>query len=510
MMGLTQQLGFTLATITTLALGQPLPDHLQRLRSFADLEPPTSLADAVALHTEAKRRAARIQQHYGHHRAVLPPLPTSSRPQSAPVVGAPIIRPTDFGADPTGATDSSPMMAKALAALLAARGGPRHTMASNITDLGGATLDLSGGTYLISAPLVIPPGYGNAQIVRGTLRATSRFPGARWLVEIGSTTCAPRLPSGKPDGQGSCNEFINLSEMMFDASHVAAGGVKVSKVMGTTVGPSVFFTGFNLIGLQINAGHEVMLSEAWLAECYWSDTAPCAKKAAAGAGSIAVEINGNDHYLTDVIVFDYAHIGVSVNGAANILQAVHTWNGGGVGMRVAAHQTRLVACYLDYNKLVVVDPSQLAVTDTFFLETHANFTSKAVRTLKGVEFSGNTYATEGASIIIDPKFIDATDTVIDNEINGGCTLKLTRSKQTVAHPLVPTATFEFDFDESLLLPTIEQVLYSFTASPNFTPSKTGTWGPGSSYAQTKGKTVTVHFERPVTGKVTLSVDQSRP
>jgi hypothetical protein len=123
MMGLTQQLGFTLATITTLALGQPLPDHLQRLRSFADLEPPTSLADAVALHTEAKRRAARIQQHYGHHRAVLPPLPTSSRPQSATVVGAPIIRPTDFGADPTGATDSSPMMAKALAALLAARGG---------------------------------------------------------------------------------------------------------------------------------------------------------------------------------------------------------------------------------------------------------------------------------------------------------------------------------------------------------------------------------------------------
>jgi hypothetical protein len=330
-----------------------LPGHLQRLRSFADLAPPSSLADAVALHTEAKRRAARIQQHYGHqHTAVqhttIPRAPTTAGAAS-------IIRPADFGADATGATDSSPMMAKAMAALLAAR-GPHHTMASNITDLGGATLDLSGGTYLISAPLVIPPGYGNAQIVRGTLRAAPNFPSARWLVEIGSTTCAPRLPNGKPDSQGSCNEFINLSEMMFDSSHVAAGGVKVSKVMGTTIGPSVFFTGFNEIGLQINAGHEVMLSEAWLAECYWSDNTPCAKKAAVGKGSTAVEINGNDHYLTNVIVFDYAHIGVQVNGAANILEAVHTWNGGGVGMRVAAHQTRLVACYLDYNKVSAGHP----------------------------------------------------------------------------------------------------------------------------------------------------------
>ena len=61
-----------------------------------------------------------------------------------------------------------------------------------------------------------------------------------------------------------------------------------------------------------------MLSEAWLAECYWSANGPCAEK----ADSIAVQINGNDHYLTDVIVFDYAHVGVEVNGAANVLQAV--------------------------------------------------------------------------------------------------------------------------------------------------------------------------------------------
>ena len=359
----------------------PLPAHLQRLRSAADLPAPTDLESAKWLHAEARARVARIQRHYGHDA----PAPLPARAPLVDAAASAIVRPTDFGADPTGATDSSEAFDKALAALLAPRGGPRRTMASNITDLGGATLDLSGGTYLISRPLVIPPGVGNAQIVRGTLRAAPSFPSSRWLVEIGSVSCAPKLPSGKPDTQGSCNEFINLSEMMFDAMHVAAGGVRVAKVMGTTLGPSVFFTGFNQVGVRIDNGHEVMLTEAWLAECYWSSNGPCAKK----ADSIAVQINGNDHYLTDVIVFDYAHVGVEVNGAANVLQAVHTWNGGGIGMRVTAHQTRMLGCYLDYNFLEVVDPSQLTVTESFFLETHANFTSSGgSKDLTGVYFEG--------------------------------------------------------------------------------------------------------------------------
>jgi hypothetical protein len=158
---------------------------------------------------------------------------------------------------------------------------------------------------------------------------------------------------------------------------------------------------------------------------------------------------------------------------------------------------------LNLLQLVVVDPSQLAVTNTFFLETHANFTSKSFRTLKGVSFSGNTYATSGPSIVIDPKFVDATDTVIDNEINGGCTLKLTRTKKTVAHLLVPSNAYKFDFSETLLLPAIEQILYSFTASAKQVGA------PGSTWAHTEGKTVTVHFEHAVTGKVTMQVDQSR-
>lgn len=344
------------------AAGQP-PHHLRTLR---DLPFPTTLDAAKSLHAEAMRRARALELHHGHtHRAATPhAVAPASRLLTTHAANAPII-PADFGADPTGEKDSTVAMNAAMAALLSAR-GPRHTMASNITDLGGelasqqarafllplipsplhcippcvhaahpalppprptgATLDLSGGTYLISAPLVIPPLFGNAAIVGGTLRASPTFPADRWLVEIGNVSCIPKLADGSVDVQGSCGQFFNLNDMMFDAGHVAAGGVRVGKVMGTTIGPSVFFTGFTKAGVRIDAGHEVMIMEGWFCECEWSDArgSVCQEDPDKPHGnrstSIGVQINGNDHFMTDVIVFEYTHVGVEINGAANILQ----------------------------------------------------------------------------------------------------------------------------------------------------------------------------------------------
>ena len=53
----------------------------------------------------------------------------------------------------------------------------------------------------------------------------------------------------------------------------------------------------------MNAGHEVMLTDSWLAQCYWSDKTKCQ-----GASSVGVQLNGNDHLLSNVIVFDYATV----------------------------------------------------------------------------------------------------------------------------------------------------------------------------------------------------------
>ena len=38
---------------------------------------------------------------------------------------------------------------------------------------------------------------------------------------------------------------------------------------------SAFFVGFKQAGVRIDGGHEVMVIEAWLAECYWSENTMC-------------------------------------------------------------------------------------------------------------------------------------------------------------------------------------------------------------------------------------------
>ena len=127
------------------------------------------------------------------------------------------------------------------------------------------------------------------------------------------------------------------------------------------------------------------------------------------------------------------NFGFKTRARAQILGAqVHTWNGGGIGIKITAPQTRLLGCYLDYNFLQVVDPSQLTVTETFFLETYANFTSAESKALRGVYFEGNVYAGPGDSIRLDPAFTDGTDTIVANEINGGCILRLTARRALVA------------------------------------------------------------------------------
>jgi hypothetical protein len=485
--------------------------------SLRDQPFPRTLGAAKALHAETLRRARRIERQHGHSKPAAQPVTVGTTAGVAIPVwtsGSPIL-PADFGADPTGAKDSTQAMQKAVVALLSRR-GPSVSMASNITDLGGATLDLSGGSYLISSPLVIPPMFGNAQIVGGTLRASPTFPPDRWLVEIGDPSCVPRLPTGQVDVQGSCGQFFNLNEMMFDASHVAAGGVRVSKTMGTTIGPSVFFHGFTQAGVQINGGHEVMIQQGWFCECEWSEARGqiCQEDPDGKGGniskSIGVQINGNDNFMTDVIVFEYTAVGVELNGAANLLQGVHTWNAavydhggytwkGGVGIAVNQHQNRLIGCYLDFSALVVKNPSELVVEATFFLAAPAVFTSSGGATrISGVYMHGNTYATGGDSIRLDPAFTDGKDCVISEDI--GSNPKTTRASRTAVSAVTAVTSFNFSFPE-LLLPEIEEVEYSFVAASASEP-----WAQHR--ALKNGTAVSIQFNLAVRGQVSVAVRQA--
>lgn len=65
-----------------------------------------------------------------------------------------------YGADPTGKSDSTDAILKAMQE---AFDGPEHgVLIAGINDLGGARIDLEGGSYLISRPLRFPSaGVGN-------------------------------------------------------------------------------------------------------------------------------------------------------------------------------------------------------------------------------------------------------------------------------------------------------------------------------------------------------------
>ena len=91
----------------------------------------------------------------------------------------------DFGADPTTHNDSSPAFDRALAHAINSRNASR-SMARHILDLGGVTLSLQGGDYLLTRPLSIPTGIGNLKVTGGTLRAASSFPHRRFLIEVGA------------------------------------------------------------------------------------------------------------------------------------------------------------------------------------------------------------------------------------------------------------------------------------------------------------------------------------
>ena len=83
----------------------------------------------------------------------------------------------------------------------------------------------------------------------------------------------------------------------------------------------------------------------------------------------STKIDGNDHVVTDTIIFAFTSIGIEVNSPGTIIHNVHVWNGlhkiaglgPGIHVGPGGSTTRISDCYLDNTWLNLVDPSRLAV-----------------------------------------------------------------------------------------------------------------------------------------------------
>lgn len=276
-----------------------------------------------------------------------------------------VISPTDYGADPTGRQDSTSAFQSALAALLS-RNASGHTDESGTIDLGGALLDLQGGDYLISMPIAVPSNYSNYVIAHGTVRASPSFPSTRYLLEFGSegSYCS--------NWGDSCSEDGSVEDLFLDASQRAAGCLKYWSVIGFNAGPDIYCLNFTDDGIHIEGGHEVVVHETWVGSCWYTPPNACWLNASALGSTTGILVNGNDHYVSDSIVFA-ALTGIGVYGAANMFTNVHTWNTQSGSVATAAGilntvwQNRFVGCYMDFVPFVCSGCAVTTFAEGFFL-----------------------------------------------------------------------------------------------------------------------------------------------
>ena len=437
---------------------------------------PTNFAEAHQIYSRSKSIGMYTRSRAGIRSSLLTPVLLNSPPSSSNSYRF-TATPEEYGGDPTGSMDSTAAVKAAVEALLNRTASSIPPMASGIVNVGGASLDLAGGAYLISQPVQVPSYVGNFHIGGGgTLLASKTFPEDKYLIEIGSKeTCQPK------DNQKVCNEYITVSDIFLDAAHTSAGGIHVVMTMGTTVTNS-FVTGFNRVGILIDQGHETMVSECWVAEYYWSENHP-KEECSSSSGSVGILINGQDNIVSDVIIFDFTCLGVRVNGAANLLHGVHSWNGGGTAISVNGSydiQDRVIDCYLDYSTLEIVQPRYVLVQGNFFYNAHTTLVPSsggdqpvAWLTMKDNIYSLNQYG--GNKSVVVPMGTKCMLVDIVDEINANqgkrdsSTVLQTRLKRSIQLDGRSGGQTEyvFNFANRLIFGNIDWVSYTLVQNDGY-------------------------------------------
>lgn len=204
-----------------------------------------------------------------------------------------------------------------------------------------------------------------------------------------------------------------------------------------------------------------MITETWVAAYFWSDP----KKEHNDA--IGIGVYGNDHFITNVIVFS-ARVGVQLTGAANLLSGVHTWNcatgNGGIGILNGMSQNRFEGCYLDFTDLVLTNAQQLSISNGFFLGgAQILFQApKAGSTVYGVSIIGNVWYDTGSVAMAVNETVGTWTSVTDLVVSGTSLqqgqpsttglVKATQS-QVVSHAgWINTIPLVFNFSNTLLFP----------------------------------------------------------
>ncbi|KAK9226898.1 hypothetical protein WN943_011946 [Citrus x changshan-huyou] len=397
-----------------------------------------------------------------------------------------------YGADPTGKSDSTEAILKALSD---AFNGPREgSLMEGISNLGGAEIHLEGGNYLISKPLRLPDaGVGNLVIHGGTLRASDDFPTDGYLIDL----------SASKSSSSYNYEYITLKDLMFDSNY-RGGAVSVINSLRTSI-DNCYIAHFTSNGILVQSGHETYIRNSFLGQHITAGGDPGERNFT----GTAINLMGNDNAVTDVVIFSAA-VGIMVSGQANTFSGVHCYNkatgfgGTGIYLKLPGNtQTRVVNSYMDYTGIVAEDPVQLHISSSFFLGDAFIVLKSINGVAKGVNivdnlFSGKNNGVEivkldqsnGAFKQIDQVFVDR------NTVQG------MNTRATVARASMQGngTSWTVDFSSILLFPNlIKHVQYSFSAS--------GSSFPNHALRNVSENRVVIESDVAVPASVFVTVDQ---
>ncbi|XP_038710174.1 polygalacturonase QRT3-like isoform X2 [Tripterygium wilfordii] len=415
---------------------------------------------------------------------------------------------TSYGADPTGKSDSTEAILKAIADAFQISAETDGSLMEGIPNLGGAQIFLEGGSYLISRPLRIPAARaGNLVIHGGTLRASADFPTDGFLIDLSANQNVQTKVKGrkKTSIPSYSYEYISLRSLMLDCNY-RGGGISVVNSLRTTI-DNCYIAHFRTSGILVQKGHETYIRNSFLGQHITAGKHEGEKD----FSGIAINLMGNDNAVTDVVIFSAA-IGVMISGQANTLSGVHCYNkatgfgGAGIYLKLPKlTQTRIINCYLDYTGIIAEDPVLLHISSSFFFGD-AYVQLKSIKGVaKGVTIVDNMFSgsNKGVSIVqldesIKP-FKEIDQVVVDRNVVKGMKVKATAARGSVKHT---GKSWTVDFNCVLLFPNmIKHVQYSFS-------STSGGLFPNHALRNSSQNRVLIESDVAVPATVFVTVDQA--
>ncbi|KAJ0457156.1 putative endo-polygalacturonase [Helianthus annuus] len=401
----------------------------------------------------------------------------------------------EYGADPTGKTDSTDAILAAISDAVSVVGD--GFLMEGITNLGGVRISLEGGIYKISRPIKLPvAGRGNILIFGGTLKAYDNFTTDDYLLDLS--------PSSSSINHDYNYEFVTLRDLMLDCNF-KGGGIRVVNALRTSI-DNCYIAHFTTTGILVQRGHETYIRNSFLGQHITAGGDPNERNFT----GTAIDLQGNDNAITDVVIFS-AQVGIMVSGQANMITGVHCYNKangfGGTGIYIKVPgitQTRIVNSYFDYTGIVVEDPVQLHVSGCFFLGD-AFIVLKSVRgVVDGINIVNNMFygSNKGVDIVqLDQtrkEFNEIGRVMVDNNVVNGMNMKATVANGVTR---VNGTSWTIDFNKILLFPRrIKFVQHSLM-------SNTSDMFPKTILRNISNNQVFIESDVTVEGSAAVTVDQ---